>query len=106
MISSAYLMNMIYIFCINKLFFLFKTISMLYVLGVKFGLYLKKGWSYSGQIFCLFKHKKYLIPYSNMLSLVLRRVKKIAIRGVSNWYSEFKKNLLLYKKYCLLFPLL
>lgn len=62
MISSAYLMKKIYIFCINKLFFLFKTISMLYVLGVKFDLYLKKGWSYSGQIFCLFKHKKYLNP--------------------------------------------
>lgn len=104
MISLAYLMKKIYIFCINKLFFLFKTISMLYVLGVKFGLYLKKGWSYSGQIFCLFKHKKYLNP--KYAKFGTQTCKKIAKRGVSNWYSEFNKNLLLYKKYCLLFPLL
>lgn len=89
MISSAYLMKKIYIFSINKLFFLFKTISMLYVLGVKFGLYLKKGWSYSGQIFCLFKHKKYLNP--KYAKLGTQTCKKIAIRGVSNWYSEFNK---------------
>lgn len=77
MISSAYLMKKIYIFCINKLFFLFKTITMLYM------------WSYSGQIFCLFKHKKYLNP--KYAKLGTQTCKKIAIRGVSNWYSEFNK---------------
>lgn len=104
MISSAYLMKKIYIFCINKLFFLFKTISMLYVLGVKFDLYLKKGWSYSGQIFCLFKHKKYLNPkYAKFGTQTCKKLQNVVSQiGILNLI----KNVLLYKKYCLLFPLL
>lgn len=105
MISSAYLMKKIYIFCINKLFFLFKTISMLYVLGVKFDLYLKKGWSYSGQIFCLFKHKKYLNPkYAKFGTQTCKKKLQYVVSQIG--ILNLIKNVLLYKKYCLLFPLL
>lgn len=48
MIFLVYLMKKIYIFCINKFFFLFKIILMFYVFGVKFDLYFKKGWLYFG----------------------------------------------------------